>query len=158
MSIKQRSTISTCTRLLVLSIAYWPLTASAGEHEDENEANEIAGFVGIAHEHSDYAPALGLEYERRISSALGVGLLAEKTWGDIDSWVYAIPFTFHVDEWKYIVAPGIEEKHGHTENLLRVGVGLEFEMNEVKVTPGFNIDFVGSETIVVLGVSFGIGF
>ncbi len=63
-----------------------------------------------------------------------------------------------MDEWKFIVAPGIEEKHGHTEDLLRVGVGLEFEMNEMKVTPSLNIDFVGSETIVILGISFGIGF
>lgn len=156
MKIKQRTTMNFCTRLLVLSIAYWPLTASAGEHE--HKANEIAGFVGLAHEGSYYAPALGLEYERRISSMLGVGVLAEKTWGDIDSWVYAVPFNFHADEWKFIVAPGIEEKHGHTENLLRVGVGLEFEMNEMMVTPSLNFDFVGSETIVVLGVSFGIGF
>ena len=96
MKIKQRTTMNFCTRLLVLSIAYWPLTASASEGEGEHKANEIAGFIGIAHEHNDYAPALGLEYERRISSALGVGLLAEKAWGDIDSWVYAIPFIFHV--------------------------------------------------------------
>ena len=156
MNIERHTPMSCYTRLLVLCIAFWQMAASAAEQE--HEANEIAGFVGLAHEHSDYAPALGLEYERRISATLGIGLLAERTLGDFDSWVYALPFTFHVDEWKFIVAPGIEEKHGHTEDLLRVGVGLEYEMNEIKVTPGFSVDFVNSETIYVLGISFGIGF
>lgn len=30
--------------------------------------------------------------------------------------------------------------------------------NNQRTTPSLNIDFVGGETIVVLGVSFGIGY
>ncbi len=142
--------------LLMLGIACLPMAVSAGEHEQH--ANEIAGFFGLSHENNENAPAPGLEYERRISDKLGLGVLVEKTWGDIDSRVYAVPLTFHAEEWKFIVAPGIEAKHGHTENLIRVGVGHEFEMTEFKVTPSLSVDFVNSETIYVLGISFGIGF
>ena len=144
------------SRLLVLVIALLPMAVIAGEHKQH--ANEIAGFLGLTHESNENGPAFGLEYERRISDKLGLGVLAEKTSGDINSWVYAVPITIHAEEWKFTVAPGIEEKHGHTENLIRIGVGHEFEMSELKITPSLSVDFVDSETIYILGVSFGIGF
>jgi len=144
------------SQLLILGVACWPVVVSAGEHEQH--ANEIAGFFGLTHESNENGPAFGLEYERRISDTLGLGVLAEKTSGDINSWVYAVPFTIHAEEWKFTAALGIEEKHGHTENLIRIGVGHEFEMSELKITPSLSVDFVDSETIYILGVSFGIGF
>ena len=142
--------------MLVLVVALLPMSAIAGEHE--HPGNEIAAFAGLADEGGENALALGLEYERRINDVLGIGVLAEKTGGDINSWVYAVPITIHAEWWKLIVAPGIEEKHGHTESLIRIGVGREFEVSELKITPSLSIDFVDGETIYLLGVSFGIAF
>jgi len=135
---------------------FWIATASAQEHHLEE--NEIAVFVGVALEGRDDGPAIGIEYERRIDESLGLGLLVERTFGDFDTWVFALPLTLHVEEWKFVLAPGIEDRNGRSENLVRIAVGYEFETSNVKMTPTFNVDFVDDETIFVLGVSFGWPF
>ena len=101
---------------------------------------------------------MGLEYERRINSTFGIGVLAEKTWSDFDIWVYAVPISLHVDRWKFAIAPGIEASHGHHENLARLSVGYAFEKKKVMITPTLNIDLVAGETIYVLGATFSKGF
>lgn len=146
--------------LLVFGILCWPMIISAAENAGEHEhaANEIAVFIGLTHERRENGAALGLEYERRIGDTLGMGLLAERTWGDFDFWVYAVPITFHADRWKFVIAPGIEESGDHTEKLVRVAVGYEFETSRAKVTPSLSVDFVDGEAVYVLGVAFGMGF
>jgi hypothetical protein len=147
-------------RWLVLGIACFAVNANAAENASEHEhhANDIALFFGLAHEGRHDGPALGLEYERRLSPVLGIGVLAERTWGDFDFWVYAIPITLHADRWKFIVAPGIEESGGHTEKLLRFTVGYELQGSEIKVTPSISVDFVDDESVYVFGIAFGMGF
>jgi hypothetical protein len=132
--------------------------APAGAQEHHLAENEIAIFVGIAQEGRDDGLAVGVEYERRIDESLGLGLLVEHTFGDINTWVFAVPLTLHVDEWKFVLAPGIEDRDGHSENLVRIAVGYGFETSKVKMTPTFNVDFVDDETIFVLGVAFGWPF
>ena len=101
---------------------------------------------------------MGLEYERRFNDSFGIGALAKKTWRGHDFWVYAVPVTFHIARWKLVVAPGIEQSDGHTENLVRTAVGCEFETSKVRITPTLAVDFVGSEKVVVLGAAFGWDF
>ena len=154
--------MSKYTRLLLLVAFCCPLTLlgaeSADEHEHEHEKNELAIFVGLTHERRENGAALGLEYERRIGISLGIGFLSERTWGVFDFSVYAVPITFHADRWKFIVAPGIEQSGGHTENLVRVAIGYAFETSKTTITPSLSTDFVGGENIFVLGVAFGRGF
>jgi hypothetical protein len=150
--------------LMTASTFLWPQISSAEtqaeEHHSqaEHHANEVGVFVGATHEHGENSAAMGLEYERRISSTFGIGVLAEKTWSDFDIWVYAVPITFHVDRWKFAIAPGIEESHGHHENLARLSVGYAFEKKKMMITPTLNIDFVAGEKIYVLGATFSKGF
>ncbi len=134
----------------------WIATTSA--QENDLEENEISVFVGFAHEGRDDGVAIGIEYERRIDETLGLGLLVEHTFGDFDTWVFALPITLHVEEWKFVLAPGIEDRDGRSENLVRIAVGYEFETSKVKMTPTINVDFVDDETIFVLGVAFGWPF
>ncbi len=134
----------------------WIVPAGAQEHHLAE--NEIAVFVGIAQEGRDDGWAIGVEYERRIDESLGLGLLVEHTFGDFNTWVFAVPLTLHVEEWKFVLAPGIEEHNGRSENLVRIAVGYEFETSNVKMTPTLNVDFVDDETIFVLGVAFGWPF
>lgn len=47
---------------------------------------------------------LPMEYERRISQRFGIGGLAERTWGDLDFWMYPLPFTIHAERWPQGVA------------------------------------------------------
>jgi len=132
--------------------------SESSAHAQESK-NEIAAFLGLTHNgRRDNAGAIGVEYERRLSERIGIGALVEFTAGDSDFWVYAIPITFHVDRWKFVVAPGVEDAGGDTEKLLRLGAGYEFESSGIKITPSLNVDLVGGESVFVAGVSFGIGF
>ena len=72
--------------------------------------------------------------------------------------IYALPLVRHVDQWKFYLAPGIEGGHDHREELVRVGVGYEIETGTTKVTPVGAIDFVGGETVYILGIALGFNF
>jgi len=146
---------------LLLSSLYWSVPGHAEDDESAEHGkeakNEIAVFVGLTHEgRRDNSAALGLEYERRLNEKFGVGALAEFTAGDADFWVYAIPLTLHVKRWKFVLAPGVEYNDGHTEKLIRLGTGYEFEPGSMKITPTFAVDFVGGDAVIIAGVTFGL--
>lgn len=149
----------------VLSVFAWlclfgAAQAETGTHEDEHahHKNEIAGFVGLTHEGRDDGLSLGVEYERRVTEAFGIGALAERTSGDFDYWVFAVPLTLHVDRWKFAIAPGIEKTDEHEHEMARLTAGYEFDLGEAIATPSFSIDFVDGEEVYVLGVAIGFGF
>jgi len=145
------------TALLCLSgMASAQSDVHAADHA--HHKNEIAGFVGLTHEGRDDGFSLGIEYERRLNATLGLGVLAEHTWGDFDFWVVAVPLAVHVDRWKFAIAPGVEISDEHEHELARLAVGYEFELGEAKAIPSLSVDFVDGEEVYVLGVSFGFGF
>ena len=77
--------------------------AQAGEHESgsDHEAthdfhpNLLALFIGVTDVGRGEAVALGIGYERRLNESFGIGVLAEHSFGDLDFWVYAVPFIYH---------------------------------------------------------------
>ena len=116
-------------------------------------------FIGITSEsRRERGLALGVEYERRLSNSFGIGLLAEHTFGDLNFWVYAVPFAYHTGRWKLYVAPGIEDGDHGSESLLRIGAEYGFEVGEWEISPQLDVDFIGGEEVWVLGVVFGKGF
>ncbi len=86
------------------------------------------------------------------------GLLAERTWGDFNFWVVAVPVYFGVDRWRFGIGPGVEGTRGNTEPLARLIVGYEFEGEKAHYAPGLAIDFVDGEQVYVLGVAIGFAF
>ena len=122
--------------------------------------NVLSVFVGVTHEgRRDNGAALGIGYERILNESFAVGVLAEHTFGDADLWVYAVPFSYRIDRWKFYIAPGIEEseKHG-TESLVRISAEYAFDAGAWEVSPQVAIDFVDGDEVFVLGVVFGKGF
>ena len=144
-----------------------PALAQTGEHEsisqheatDDFHPNLLALFVGVTYEgSSEIDLALGIEYERRLNESFGVGVLAKHTFGDLDFWVYAVPFAYHTGRWKFYVAPGVEDgKHG-SESLVRLGGEYAFEVGAWEISPQLDVDFVDGDEVLVLGVTFGKGF
>ncbi len=128
------------------------------EHESEHKKNVIAGFLGLTHERRENGLALGVEYERKISESVGVGMLAEYTFGDFDFWVVAVPVYFGMDRWRFGIAPGLEGTRGDTEALARLIVAYEFEGANKHYAPTFAVDFVDGEQVYVLGVTIGFEF
>lgn len=131
--------------------------AGHGEHFHKNVAGVVLGITHAGRRKN--GPALGLEYERRFSDSFGVGGVIEYTGGDADVWVAAIPFAYHVGHWKFYVAPGVEDGHHGTEELLRLGGEYAFELSGGwELAPQLNVDFVDGEDVWVFGVLFARGF
>ena len=103
---------------------------------------------------------IGLTYERRFSELLGIGGFYEYAAGDFDKWSIGVPLFIHPHEgWRFVLAPGLEHRHGDDEFLFRTGVAYEFELSERWVmVPEFNVDFVDGEEAFAFGLSFGFGF
>ncbi len=153
--------------LLLWMLSVSPILAGSDECEsvstreavDEIFSNHIALVFGVAHEERrENGGIIGIEYERRLSQSFGIGALAEHTFGDLDFWIYAIPFGYHIDRWKVYVAPGIEDGHLGTEFMIRIGGEYAFEVGSWDISPTLDIDFVDGEQVLGVGVSIGLGF
>lgn len=135
---------------------------SATDHEASHDyhRNVVSVLVGITGEtRRDYGTTLGLGYERRISKTLSVGVLVEHTYGDLDFWVYAVPFAYRTGRWKFFAAPGIEDGHHGSEFLFRLGAEYAIDIGDGwEVAPQLSIDFVDSEKLGIIGVSLAKGF
>ena len=134
----------------------------ASAHEHGYHRNVIAVFLGVtSEERRESSPTFGLEYERRLSPAFGLGAILEHARGDLDFTIAAIPFAYHYGHWKFYAAPGVEfsdEEH-NTEFLMRVGVEYAFELGRsFEISPQVDIDFVDGEIVTVLGLTLGYGF
>lgn len=166
--------VSRLSMFLLLAVAAMASPAAAGDgvgkshHADSEEhrldahpfrVNTVALFVGMASEGSrDNGVALGLEYEHRFSAAFGIGALAEHTYGDLDTWVLALPFAFHSGPWKFYLAPGMEYRHSHREPMVRLGGEYGFHYGRWEISPQIDVDLVAGEKIYVMGLTFGRGF
>ncbi len=132
--------------------------ASEEGHEAEHSKNVIAGFIGLTHERRENGLALGIEYERKLTESVGIGLLAERTWGDFDFWVVAAPVYFGTDTWRFGIGPGVEYADDSTKGLVRAAIAYEFAGEKLHYAPGLAIDFVDGEQVYVLGIAVGLGF
>jgi hypothetical protein len=134
--------------------------SSSDDNTHLSHRNVLSLFAGVTHAgRRENGLALGVGYERLLNDFLAIGVLAEHTFGDADISVYAVPFSYRFDRWKFYVAPGIEEsdKHG-TESLVRLSAEYAFEAGSWEVSPQLAIDFVDDDEVLILGVVFGWGF
>ncbi|MEH6570519.1 MAG: hypothetical protein V7709_15675 [Halioglobus sp.] len=128
-----------------------------GEHFHKNVAGVVLGITHAGRRKN--GPALALEYERRFNESFGVGGIIEYTGGDAEVWVAAIPFAYHTGHWKFYVAPGVEDGHHGTEELVRLGGEYAFELSSGwEVAPQLNVDFVDGDEVLIFGVLFARGF
>jgi len=146
-------------------------------HADEHHFdNAVALFVGasthLRTEHgNETGLTIGLEYARRVSSWLKVGLLGEVILSEQErNFVLLLPFFAHVTPHLLLVAgPGLEHVERETEAggdredpkadfLGRIGAIYEVEVNNWAIGPQINADVSGGHWTLVYGVTFGIGF
>lgn len=166
----QRIVLSSIIALATLAaLAPGMLLAEEGAHADSPahgshpyHTHILALFVGGAHEEfgrRENGAAIGIEYEYRFGPRFGVGAILEHTYGDLDTWVYAIPFAYHNGPWKFYAAPGIEEGEAGSERMLRLGVEYGFHVGRWEISPQVDIDVVEREgEVYVLGLTFARGF
>ena len=130
------------------------------QHDEERgfHQHQMSVFAGITQESSEHGLSLGIEYERRLSRSFGIGLVAEHTSGDLDFWLYGLPFAFHNGPWKFYLAPGIADGDHATEFLVRVGGEYAIEAGSWEIAPQLDFDFVEGNQAVVPGSTIGKGF
>jgi hypothetical protein len=169
------------TAALACAVALGGATQQALAQEEEVHAEEhhfdnaFALFLGAStHLRTDHGnetgPTVGLEYARRVSSWLKIGLLGEVILNEQErNFILLLPFFAHVTKGLVLTAgPGIEHvereegagTHGDAkwDPLGRIGVIYEFEVNNFAIGPQLNADISGGHWTLVYGVAFGIGF
>ena len=139
-------------------------THATHENSTHHHPNMLEAFLGNTYEDSEHGDengfTVGLVYERRLSELLGIGGFYEYAAGDFDKWSIGVPLFIHPHEgWRFVLAPGLEHRHGDDEFLFRTGVAYEFELSERWVMiPELNVDFVDGEEALAFGLSLGFGF
>jgi hypothetical protein len=104
--------------------------AHGEEHGEEHEhANELGVFVGGTSENDETHFTIGVEYERRLSRRLGIGVIAEHVDG-VDAWVFLAPLSF--------------QPSGHLGLTFYAGPGFESKVPELEHTAGHSSEGVPS--------------
>ncbi len=133
-------------------------SASGHEAEHDFHRNWAAIFVGITGENRrDKGFALGIEYARHLNPNFAIGAIAERTFGDLDLWVFAVPFAYRTGPWKVYIAPGVEDADSaeDMEFLVRLGGEYAFEVGKWEIAPQLDVDFVDGDQVLVIGVTIG---
>jgi hypothetical protein len=150
------------TTVIHASVLLLLFTASSGVNaEAERERhNSFSVFVGNTQNGSENGATIGLGYERRLNSLVGVGAFLERAGGDFGVVAVGVPVILHPHAgWAFKLAPGVEFDDGSRSLLLRAGLSYDFEVvPRWSIAPEFNADFVDGETELVYGVSVAYEF
>jgi hypothetical protein len=167
-----------CPLVLALATGSLPVWAEVRSHEQPGHGehfhrNVIAGFAGITGEdRRERALTLGLDYNRWVTRAFGIGFGIERAFSDLDFTVYTVPFSYRFGPWKLFLAPGWEDSDHHEssdhgegsghegggEFLMRAGVEYAFEIGRYEISPKFMVDYIDDDVVLVGGLSIGYGF
>ena len=114
----------------------------------------------------DTTGTIGVEYRRKITRLIGVGLLVEYAGAVRRDHAGIIPLTFRPGRHaQVIVGVGWERLTGNelsgneSQALVRVGFGYSIELlPRNSIRPEINFDFVDGEELLIVGASIGWGF
>lgn len=160
-----------CT-LTPLSASDFAIQHEDGEsHQQKNHqvySHHLAVFAGavsnLEAEHTDFS--LGIDCEYRLPlwhNRIGVGLLGEIVFAEHKETIAGLPVFIHPGGGlKLFYAPGIamaEDEHGRSYNhfVSRMGLGYDFHIKSISITPGLAGDLIEGHISLVYGLSLGIG-
>jgi len=128
----------------------------AEAEEPDEYRNLTAVFVGYTTERGEGGATLGLEYERRVNSWLGLGAFGEVVYGDhpasaFGGGVYLRP----TEKFAFVVMPAIEFQNGQSgEFMLRAGAIYDlWQSGRTILVPAVYVDLFRDTTAFVLGFS-----
>jgi hypothetical protein len=157
---QRRSKLATAA-LLFLLIASSPVLAEEASTDEtpEDKKNTVSLILGATFEsRRDNGFTVGLEYERRLNATVGLGVIGEHVFGDLDFTIVVLPVFFHSGPWKFLVGPGIEDGETSSEFMVRFGGAYEFEVGGWIFSPGVDLDLVDGDLVSVFGVVIGKPF
>jgi len=134
-----------------------------GDGEHSFHRHHLALFLGNTQEGSDeHGFSIGADYEYRFNQMIGLGGIIEYAGGEFEHWVGLASLFIHpFGNWQIILAPGTEIEKGKHERefIFRTGVAYQFHIGgKYSIAPEFVVDIAEEETLMVYGISLGIGF
>lgn len=127
-------------------------------HASPHHLSVLTGGTALVDE-DHTAFTLGIDYEYRVSDFLGLGVVVEQAFGDIDATTLLAVADLHL--WRGFIAqvgPGVEFVDGNSHAALRLGVLYEVEFeNGFTLSPQLHYDF-SHEDAVVFGFAIGKAF
>jgi len=162
--------VSTSKQFLLGAVAFTTLTfgmsqntyaKGTGHHHWQTSPHHISALTGTTYtdEHG-HAFTFGIDYEYRINDFLGVGIVAEYAFEDLDAYTYLLVADLHITP-KFIaqVGPGVEFHGGDKIAVGRLGLLYEFEINNFTLSPQLHYDYHHDhEDAVVAGIAVGFSF
>lgn len=136
--------------------------------------NHLAFFSGVTSELEAEKThfTLGADYVNRPFSTKhwGIGVFGEAIMASHTEWLLGITCNYYFEENIWLrTGPGIEmvkvegghgdhDSETHKEFLYRIGLGYDFDVAGFTMAPSLDVDFVGGESFLVLGLNIGKGF
>lgn len=170
------------SQIVLISSFFFAISIYASDGSNKVRNNHIATFMGTTYNTHNKAGdfTLGLDYEFRPSafgSSLGFGMFGEFVWADHSEYLLGFPLYYHFDNGtKVLVAPGVvfsekeyeklnintyervKELRTSTEFLIRFGLGYDFHVNRVSLSPTLSLDYIDSHLSIIWGVGLGFAF
>ena len=137
------------------------LAKDNAHHYWQSSPHHLSALTGTTYtdEHG-HAFTFGIDYEYRINDFLGVGVVAEYAFEDLDAYTYLLVADLHITP-NFIaqVGPGIEFHGGDKIEVGRLGLLYEFEIGDFTLSPQLHYDYHHNhDDAVVAGVAFGFSF
>ncbi len=127
-------------------------------HSSPHHLSVLLGGTDLVNE-DHTAFTVGIDYEYRVSNFLGLGLVVEQAFGNIDSTTILAVADLHL--WRGLIAqvgPGVEFVDENSYAALRLGALYEFEFeNGFTLSPQLHYDF-SHEDALVFGIALGSVF
>lgn len=103
---------------------------------------------------------LGIDYEYRISPLLGVGVVLEHAYGELDATTALAVADVHIyNGFIMQLGPGFEHRESENVFVARVGVLYEFEYENFTLSPQLHWDYHNGEAnALVAGFALGFSF
>ena len=148
--------------LCVSVVALLPACATMspeGKHDWSHQPHHFSTILGSTIDDEESAPTLGLDYEYRTNDIVGLGVVAEYAFEDIDATTLLGVADIHLtDEFVVQTGPGIEFIDDEEEAVYRLGMLYEFEEGGWTVSPQIHYDWTSGEDAVIIGLAFGLCF
>jgi hypothetical protein len=132
---------------------------AAGEPERRHHLSVVIGGTHIP-DVDETAFTLGLDYEYRLNQTLGLGFVAERAFGAIDSTTLLAVADIHIAGGFAIqTGPGVEFVRDESFFVTRIGALYEFEIGEAfTLSPQLHYDISTGEDAIVFGIAIGRAF
>ena len=132
----------------------------AEEPHDWREApHHLSVLISDTIEEDESAASVGLDYEYRTTEFLGLGMVVERAFDEIDATTVLVVADLHITN-QFIIqtGPGVEFVDGEEESAYRLGMLYEFERGGYTVSPQVHHDWTSGEDAFIIGLAFGYGF